>query len=129
MTGLTGFLTWIGIAICHYRFRKVYVAQGRDLNEIKFKEKWYPFGPLFTLILCIVVIIGQGSEVVSGGEINWYGMLVSYISVPVFLILWLGYKFMKKTKVVPLKECDFSRDSYWRLNIQRGLPLHELAFP
>ncbi|CAI8817628.1 MULTISPECIES: amino acid permease [Bacillus] len=110
MTGLTGFLTWIGIAICHYRFRKAYVAQGRDLNELKFKAKWYPFGPLFTLVLCIIVIIGQGSEVVSGGEINWYGMLVSYISVPVFLILWLGYKFIKKTQVVPLKECDFSRD-------------------
>lgn len=47
---------------------------------------------------------------VSGGAINWYGMLVSYISVPVFIILWLGYKFIKKTKVVPLKECDFSRD-------------------
>ncbi|MEI4623559.1 hypothetical protein [Bacillus cereus] len=47
---------------------------------------------------------------VSGGEINWYGMFVSYISVPVFIALWLGYKFIKKTKVVPLKECDFSRD-------------------
>jgi amino acid permease len=27
-----------------------------------------------------------------------------------FAILWLGYKFIKKTKVVPLEECDFSRD-------------------
>ncbi len=107
---ITGFLTWIGIAICHYRFRKAYVAQGRDLNELKFKAKWYPFGPLFTLVLCVIVIIGQGSELVSGGTINWYGLLVSYISVPVFIILWLGYKFIKKTKVVPLQECDFSRD-------------------
>ena len=86
------------------------MAQGRSLNELIFKAKWYPFGPLFTLVLCIIVIIGQGSEVVSGGAINWYGMLVSYISVPVFIIIWLGYKFIKKTKVVPLKECDFSRD-------------------
>ncbi|PEP56408.1 amino acid permease [Bacillus pseudomycoides] len=110
LLNMTGFLTWIGIAICHYRFRKAYVAQGRSLNELTFKAKWYPFGPLFTLVLCIIVIIGQGSEVVSGEAINWYGMLVSYISVPVFIILWLGYKFIKKTKVVPLKECDFSRD-------------------
>ncbi|SFD11891.1 Amino acid permease [Bacillus sp. 491mf] len=86
------------------------MAQGRDLNELKFKAKWYPFGPLFTLVLCVIVIIGQGSELVSGGTINWYGLLVSYISVPVFIILWLGYKFIKKTKVVPLQECDFSRD-------------------
>ncbi|WP_338751182.1 amino acid permease [Bacillus sp. FJAT-52991] len=110
MTGLTGFLTWVGIAICHYRFRKAYIAQGRDLNELKFKAKWYPFGPLLTLVLCSIVIIGQGSDVISGDTINWYGMLVSYISLPVFIILWLGYKIIKKTKVVPLKECDFSRD-------------------
>ncbi|WP_203362935.1 amino acid permease [Bacillus sp. REN10] len=110
MTGLTGFLTWVGIAICHYRFRKAYIAQGRDLNELKFKAKWYPFGPLLTLVLCSVVIIGQGSDVISGDTVNWYGMLVSYISLPVFIILWIGYKFIKKTKVVPLKECDFSRD-------------------
>lgn len=110
MTGLTGFLTWVGIAICHYRFRKAYVAQGRDLNDLKFKARWYPFGPLLTLILCSIVIIGQGSGVISGEGINWYGMLVSYISLPVFIILWVGYKVMKKTKVVPLEKCDFSRD-------------------
>lgn len=111
MTGLTGFLTWVGIAICHYRFRKAYVAQGRDLNELKFKAKWYPFGPLLTLVLCSIVIIGQGSDIISGDSINWYGMLVSYISLPIFIILWLGYKIIKKTKVVPLKECDFNRDN------------------
>nr|WP_195892907.1 amino acid permease [Bacillus massiliigorillae] len=110
MTGLTGFLTWVGIAICHYRFRKAYVKQGLDLNRLTYKAKWYPFGPLFALALCIIVIIGQGSQAISDGSINWYGMLVSYISLPVFIILWLGYKFVKKTKVVPLEECDFSRD-------------------
>lgn len=110
MTGLTGFLTWVGIAICHYRFRKAYVKQGRDLNHLPYKAKWYPFGPLFALALCIVVIIGQGSQAISDGSINWYGMLVSYISLPVFIILWLGYKVIKKTKVVPLEECDFNRD-------------------
>ncbi|WP_434024433.1 amino acid permease [Neobacillus mesonae] len=110
MTGLTGFLTWVGIAICHYRFRKAYIAQGRDLNQLKYKAKWYPFGPIITLVLCIIVIIGQGSQAISGGTINWYGMLVSYISLPVFIILWLGYKFIKKTKVVPLEECDFSQE-------------------
>lgn len=110
MTGLTGFLTWVGIAICHYRFRKAYVKQGLDLNQLTYKAKWYPFGPLFALALCIVVIIGQGSQAISDGAINWYGMLVSYISLPVFILLWLGYKFIKKTKIVPLEECDFSRD-------------------
>lgn len=111
LTGLTGFLTWVGIAICHYRFRKAYIAQGKDLNDLKFKAKWYPAGPIITLILCTVVIIGQGNQIMSGDNINWYGLIVSYISLPVFIILWLGYKLIYKTKVIPLKDCDLNRDN------------------
>lgn len=33
-SGMTGFIAWLGIAISHYRFRKGYVAQGRDLNDL-----------------------------------------------------------------------------------------------
>jgi len=25
-SGLAGFITWVGIAACHYRFRKAYIA-------------------------------------------------------------------------------------------------------
>lgn len=110
LSGLTGFITWVGIAVCHYRFRKAYIVQGKDLNQLKYKAKWYPFGPLFAFVLCMIVIIGQIQGAVSGGAINWHGVLVSYISLPVFFILWLGYKVIKKTKVVPLKNCDFNRD-------------------
>lgn len=33
-SGMCGFITWLGIAISHYRFRKAYVAQGRDLSAL-----------------------------------------------------------------------------------------------
>jgi lysine-specific permease len=44
------------------------------------------------------------------GDIDWYGVLVSYIGLPLFIVVWLGYKFKKKTKLVPLKECDLNRE-------------------
>lgn len=31
-SGMTGFIAWLGIAISHYRFRRGYMLQGRDLN-------------------------------------------------------------------------------------------------
>ncbi|MGG1575122.1 amino acid permease [Fictibacillus sp. NRS-1165] len=106
-SGMSGFIAWLGIAISHYRFRRAYVAQGRDLKELPYLAKWFPIGPLFAFALCIVVILGQNYSAFTGGSIDWQGVLVSYIGIPIFLAVWLGYKFKHKTKVVPLKECDF----------------------
>lgn len=109
-SGLAGFIAWAGIAISHYRFRKAYVLQGRSLNDLKYKSKWFPFGPIFAFSLCTIVILGQNYQAFLGGTIDWNGILVSYIGLPLFLALWLGYKYVKKTKVVELKDCDFSVD-------------------
>ncbi|MDN8590492.1 amino acid permease [Paenibacillus sp. 11B] len=110
-SGMCGFITWLGIAISHYRFRRAYVAQGRDLNDLPYRARWFPFGPIFAFVLCIIVIVGQNYQAFTGDQIDWSGALVAYLSVPLFLVLWLGYKFVKKTKVVPLQECDFTPSS------------------
>ncbi|MBA9084818.1 lysine-specific permease [Fontibacillus solani] len=107
-SGMCGFITWLGIAISHFRFRRAFQAQGRDLNELPYKARWFPFGPIFAFVLCIVVILGQNTAVFTGEKIDWYGFVVTYISIPLFLILWLGYKWTKRTKLIPLNECDLS---------------------
>ncbi|MGG4266921.1 amino acid permease [Peribacillus simplex] len=106
-SALTGFIKWFGIAVSHYRFRKAYVAQGRDLNELPFKAKWYPLGPVITLLFFVVFIFGQ--TFFYGDQISWAEIIATYIGLPIFLLLWLGYKIIKKTKIVPLMECDFER--------------------
>ncbi|RAK16630.1 lysine:proton symporter (AAT family) [Anoxybacillus vitaminiphilus] len=104
-SGMSGFIAWLGIAISHYRFRKAYIAQGRDLNALPYKAKWFPFGPLFAFTLCMIVILGQNYSAFTGEQIDWYGILVSYIGLPIFIAVWLGYKIIKKTKIVPLDQC------------------------
>jgi lysine-specific permease len=108
-SGLAGFIAWLGIAVCHYKFRKAFLAQGHSLDELTFKSKLYPFGPIFAMILCLVVIFGQGMSAFSGGSVNWLGVLVAYIGIPLFLALYLGYKIVKKTKAVKPEEADLSK--------------------
>lgn len=108
-SGLAGFITWVGIAVCHYRFRKAYVAQGLDMNKLVYKAKLFPFGPIFAALLCIVVILGQGFSYFGGGEINWSGIISSYIGLPLFFALWIWYKFKYKTKLIDLMEIDLKR--------------------
>ena len=105
-SGLSGFIAWVGIAISHYRFRKAYQLQGRDMSLLPYKAPLYPFGPLFALVVCLIIIIGQNYTAFIGDEVDWYGIFVSYIGIPLFIALWLGYKIKHKTKVVPLDKCD-----------------------
>ncbi|KIV53874.1 gamma-aminobutyrate permease [Aneurinibacillus migulanus] len=107
-SGMSGFIAWLGIAVSHYRFRKAYIAQGHDLRDLPYRAKWFPFGPIFAFVLCIIVILGQNYTAFMGDSIDWNGVLISYIGLPLFLILWLGYKGAKKTKVIPLQECNFN---------------------
>lgn len=110
-SGMSGFIAWLGIAISHYRFRRAYVAQGKDLNDLPYRSKWFPFGPIFAFTVCALVILGQNYSAFLGSHIDWKSVLVSYIGLPIFIAVWLGYKFAKKTKMVSLQECDLDRKS------------------
>nr|WP_284150944.1 amino acid permease [Listeria monocytogenes] len=112
-SGLTGFIAWVGIAISHYRFRKVFIKQGHDLSELKYKAKFFPFGPILALVLCILVIVGQDYAAFLKPEFTnpawWQKIGISYIGLPIFLVFWLSFKFTNKTKVIPLEDCKFDQ--------------------
>lgn len=107
-SGMSGFIAWLGIAISHYRFRRAFAAQGKDLSLLPYKAKLFPFGPIFAFVVCGFVVLGQNYSAFMGDRIDWNGVFVSYIGIPLFLILWLGYKLTKKTKLIQLKDCDLS---------------------
>jgi lysine-specific permease len=106
-SGLAGFVAWVGIALCHYRFRKAYVFQKRDFSKLKYKAKLFPLGPIIALVLCIVVILGQGITYFGEAKIDWGGVISSYIGLPLFLVLWVWYKKRYSTKVIKLEDVDF----------------------
>ncbi|MFK4784041.1 amino acid permease [Lactococcus petauri] len=105
-SGLSGFLAWIGIAICHFRFRRAFIKQGHKLSELGYHAKWFPIGPIIALILSIIIVIGQITTV----TMNAQSIITTYLALPLFLILYFSYKIVKKTKLIPLEEVDLSRD-------------------
>ncbi len=105
-SGLTGFIIWLGIAICHYRYRKAWVAQGRKLEDLKYKAFLYPFGPIFAMITITFVIIFANYWVFSA--FTWFDFITNYLPIFLFPVLYFGYKKKHNTKIVPLLECDFT---------------------
>ena len=104
ISGLSGFIVWVGIAVCHYKFRRAYVAQGYDLKDLPYKAPLFPLGPIVAFVLCIVVILGQNYEAVFNGEL--FHVLSSYIGLPVFLLVWLVHKLVTRSKPVNLMDAD-----------------------
>lgn len=107
ISSLTGFIAWFGIALCHYRFRKAYVAQGRSLKDLLYYTKAYPFGPIFALCLSVLVVLGQQFSSWINKTTDLNSVIGTYIGLPIFIALYLGYKFIRNTKLVPLKQCSF----------------------
>lgn len=108
-SGLTGFLAWVGIALSHYRFRRAFLAQGHSLKELVYKATWFPFGPLLALVVSVLVIVGQ--DLHSFAALDWQAILITYMSVPLFVILFLYYKIRHKTHMIPLKDVDLSKST------------------
>ncbi|MCL2309665.1 MAG: amino acid permease [Proteobacteria bacterium] len=117
-SGMCGFIAWLGIAISHYRFRKGYVAQGRDLSKLPYRSKWFPFGPIFAFVLCLIIALGQNYEGFFAEKIDWLGALATYIGIPLFLVIWWGYKLAKKTRFIRYEEMEFPNEK----------PDHEASF-
>lgn len=105
-SGLTGFIAWFGIAISHFRFRRAFIKQGHSLSELKYHAKLFPLGPVLCLILCILVIVGQDPSAFA--HFDWQQILVTYMSVPLVVILYVGYKIRHHTKIIPLDKVDVS---------------------
>ncbi|WP_286232411.1 amino acid permease [Neobacillus mesonae] len=108
--GLAGYLSWLSISVTHFRFRQAFIAQGKDFNELPYFARWFPLGPILATLLCLVAMLGTNYGAFIGDSIDWYGILVSYIGLPLFLLGYLSYKLVKKSKIVPLNEADFSRE-------------------
>jgi lysine-specific permease len=108
---LSGFIIWLGIAVCHLRFRAAWVAQGRSLDDLKFKSKFYPYGPWIALVLFLVVLFGANINVFEAPVFSWFDFITGYLILPIFALLYLVHKWRNKTHVVPLLECNFDPDS------------------
>src|SRR6202046_3303453 len=70
-SGLSGFIIWLGIAVCHLRFRKAWVAQGRSVDELRFKSKFFPYGPWLAIVLFLMVLFGANISVFQTPVFSW----------------------------------------------------------
>lgn len=104
-TAMGGFICWIGIAVCHYRFRKGYVLQGKCLKDLPYRSPFYPVGPIIAGSLCFLIATGQNYQAIIHGR--WMEALATYIGAILFLSVWGGYRLLHRDcRLVKYEEMD-----------------------
>ena len=101
ISGLAFFLAWLTIIACNFRFRAALKAQNDDTldRRFAFKQPLYPWLQIlaFTMILFMVICQFIVSVWPIGDVPSAKNFFSEFISVPIFLVMWAGYKLIYRT--------------------------------
>ncbi|KAJ5381995.1 uncharacterized protein N7496_004423 [Penicillium cataractarum] len=110
IVGVSNQISWVVIGIASLRFRTGIKKQNLE-HLLNFKNWTYPWGPIFTVGMNVVLILVQGWTCFSP-SFNVVDFFSFYLEIPVLIIMIIGWKLIKKTKLVKLDEMDLVTDRY-----------------
>lgn len=105
ISGVSTFIIFAIICLCHLRFRRAWTRQGRSVDEFPFKAWLAPWGSWGAFVLNVVLMFFQGYTTFLTPR-KAADIIVAYIVIPVAAALYVGWKLWHKTKIVRLDEMD-----------------------
>lgn len=110
LVGVSNQISWACICFTSLRFRTA--IRRRDLEHLlPFKNFTYPVGPAVAVVLNIFLVLIQGWSSFSP-EFNAVSFISYYIELAIMIVMFVGWKFYKKTQFVRLDEMDLVTDRY-----------------
>ncbi|KAH6650489.1 amino acid permease/ SLC12A domain-containing protein [Chaetomium tenue] len=91
---ISGFIGWIVVLVTYLRFRKAMSVQGL-LSTLPFRTIGQPYAAWFTLFIITLLTITNGFQVFAKWDVGDF--LAAYITIPIFLVLYLGHKAIFRT--------------------------------
>ncbi|KAJ5947918.1 Amino acid/polyamine transporter I [Penicillium verhagenii] len=111
MVTMLGLLVWVSILITHIAFVRARKAQGIPDDALTFRARFGLAGTWLGLVLCLFIsttmVLGAFSFDRNGKlKFHYQSAVASYVGLPIYLILILGYKLVMRTKRVNSKNAD-----------------------
>ena len=121
-----GLIVWVCILASHINFIRACRAQGIPEGHLKYRAPLGIWGSWGALVFCVLVTFTKNFAVfvynpTTGQHFDYKNFITGYIAIPVFLIAYIGYKIVYRTRLVRLEEVD----------LHSGLDeieLHEMEF-
>jgi len=99
-----GAITWMCICYSHICFMRALKAQGFSRDDLPYKAPFQPWGSWFALIATGIITFFKGFDTFL--PFNTPNFVTAYIGLPIFFVLWVGYKVFMRTKVIPSEKVD-----------------------
>lgn len=79
----------------------------RMLDALPYKTILQPYASWFFLCFLIVLTITNGFQIFINGNWDYRNFIAAYITLPIFLCLYLGHKIYFRTRwAIPIHEID-----------------------
>lgn len=90
IAGISVTISWIGIALSQFMFRRKYLQGGGKLEDLQYKVPFYPLIPIICMISCVSILIFLAFD-----PTQLVGLLVG---LGFLLICYLSYHFKNRNK-------------------------------
>jgi amino acid transporter len=93
---ISGFIAWIVCLITYLRFRKA-ILYNNAYDTLPFKTPFQPYASWIALFILIVLTLTNGFHVFFPKNWSVSNFLAAYITLPVFLALYIAHKVFRRT--------------------------------
>ncbi|KAH8660050.1 proline-specific permease [Xylariales sp. PMI_506] len=104
LTAAGTLVTWSSILLNHLRLRAALRKQGIPASRLPWSNSWTEYSSAVGLLLCILILFTSGFSVFTTGNWDVASFISAYLDIPLVLFAYLIWKFVKKTKIVPLED-------------------------
>lgn len=106
ITAVAGFIVWALITVCHLRFMKTLASRNIPRSSLPYVAPFQPYLSWFGLVLNVLIMLTSGFTVF----INWstVDFFASYVSILLFVVLFIGHKILFRTTPVKIETIDLS---------------------
>ncbi|KAI5303753.1 hypothetical protein KEM56_007224 [Ascosphaera pollenicola] len=106
ISSIAGFTSWVGIQVAHLRFMKALEAHGISRDTLPYKAPFQPYFTYYGLVSCVIIILTQGFE--SFMPWSTSDFFVAYISLILWVVLYVGHKCIIRPPYVKASEADIA---------------------
>lgn len=97
---------WVCVSWTYLRFHRALAHHGVPRDSLPYKAPLQPYLARFALVFCVAVALVNGFDAFFPGRLRPKTLVPPYVNIPIFLSLFLGYKWAKGTKIVPIPDVD-----------------------
>lgn len=113
VSSLSALFSWGSICFAHIRFRKAWLSQGHNLNELAFRSQPGVIGSWFGFLFNVLLLILQfwvGAWPVGYADLGGAGQARSfflvYLAAPIVVVFYLGYKIWFGVPFMRVRDMD-----------------------